>query len=78
MVWGGLQLAAFGVVGFLALPDDGLGGGCWLGTLALAAALAPGLGGRAGCGGGAAGSLFCCLHKCAASAYQVSADSYCF
>lgn len=76
MGWGGLQLAAFGVVGFLALPDDGLGGGDWLGTLALATALAPGLSGRDGAG--VAGSRFCFLHKYGSSAYQVSANSYCF
>lgn len=76
MGWGGLQLAAFGVVGFLALPDDGLGGRGFLGALALAAASAIGF---RGCDGGvAAGSLFFYLHKYGASAYQVSADSYCF
>lgn len=76
MGWGGLQLAAFGVVGFLALPDDGLGGRGFFGALALAAASAIGF---RGCAGGvAAGSLFFYLHKYGASAYQISVDSYCF
>lgn len=61
MGWGWLQLAAFGVVGVLALPGDGLGCRGWVAALALAATLAAGLGQRGAAGHG--DGLFLLLHK---------------
>lgn len=66
MGWGGLQLAAFGVVRVLALPGDELGCRGWGAALALAATQAAGVGRRGATDHG--NGLFLLLHKFGACA----------